>query len=446
MMYLSSLFLEFMLALQIIKSLPLSDSCNVDCAIIGGGPAGLATSIALSKSSPQSTIAIFERDNFEPKGASIQISKPGWISINKLDSSIVSKLEDASVPVTDVEIKSWHSEPNTNTDLVSGEELETDGSRGPSKPARAVINRIHLWHDVRIIFANRACELYEIKNKHRRSSKYKKPIGLLNANCILVGIRPLLESDDEGYRFELTFNDANNNRSSSSSSDEEKKITVIKAKYLFACDGTKSQVRAILPNEPDVLLAENKSVWRGMAPTFNTHGKATFYRGTSDDNTAGRSALLFPGGKGAGASWTVISDIEDGKSTSINEARERALKVIETMAPGGDNCNLFTNIIQNSNTVIENKLHARDFDQPWESSYDGLIYVGDAAHPVRPTGQGTALAFEDAAVLYQIVLDHGGLISVDVLRKYENERFLPVKEISDMVRSSADAFYSSKHN
>ena len=74
------------------------------------------------------------------------------------------------------------------------------------------------------------------------------------------------------------------------------------------------------------------------------------------------------------------------------------------------------------------------------------LYVGDAAHPVRPTGQGTALAFEDAAVLYQIVLDHGGLISVDALRKYENERFLPVKEISDMVRSSADAFYSSKHN
>ena len=47
-----------------------------------------------------------------------------------------------------------------------------------------------------------------------------------------------------------------------------------------------------------------------------------------------------------GASWTVISDIEDGKSTSINEARERALKVIETMGPGGDNCNLFTNSLE----------------------------------------------------------------------------------------------------
>ena len=113
----------------------------------------MATSIVLSKSSPQSTIAIFERDNFEPKGASIQISKPGWTSINKLDSSIVSKLEDASVPVTDVEIKSWYSEPNTA--LVRGEDVDPtdpEGSRGPSKSKpRAVINRIHLWHDVRII-------------------------------------------------------------------------------------------------------------------------------------------------------------------------------------------------------------------------------------------------------------------------------------------------------
>ena len=53
---------------------------------------------------------------------------------------------------------------------------------------------------------------------------------------------------------------------------------------------------------------------------------------------------------------------------------------------GTDNCNLFTKVINDSNIVIENKLHVRDFDQPWESAYDGLIYLGDAAH-----GQGLAL-------------------------------------------------------
>ena len=38
-------------------------------------------------------------------------------------------------------------------------------------------------------------------------------------------------------------------------------------------------------------------------------------------------------------SWTVISDIEDGKSESIEKARERVLMVIATM--GTDNYNLF---------------------------------------------------------------------------------------------------------
>ena len=31
---------------------------------------------------------------------------------------------------------------------------------------------------------------------------------------------------------------------------------------------------------------------------------------------------------------------------------------------GTDNCNLFTKVINDSNIVIENKLHVRDFDQP----------------------------------------------------------------------------------
>ena len=215
----------------------------------------------------------------------------------------------------------------------------------------------------------------------------------------------------------------------------------VRTKYLFACDGIKSQVRELLPSEPDILLSENKSVWRGMAPHFNAKGRATFYRGTVDDSTAGRSALVFPGGKGAGSSWTVISDIEDGKSESIEEAKARVLKVVQTM--GTENCNLLTKIIQDSNVVVENKLHVRDFDIPWESAYDGLIYLGDAAHPVRPTGQGAALAFEDAAVLCRVIVEQGGL-SIAALRKYESERFLPVKEVSEAIRTRADAFYKPR--
>ena len=389
----------------------------------------LATSIAISNASPSSTIAIYEQDAFEPKGASIQISRSGFDSIKQLDASILPKLEAVSVPVTDVETKSWAGDDNDTeqqTAVVVNQlpggirsTLKRVSTKAKKIIFRAVLNRIHLWHDVRIIFANQACEIYANNQGNTEP--------LLNPNCKLIGIRSLIEGED---RFELAFQHA--------TSGEE---MTVRTKYLFACDGIKSQVRELLPSEPDILLSENKSVWRGMAPHFNAKGRATFYRGTVDDSTAGRSALVFPGGKGAGSSWTVISDIEDGKSESIEEAKARVLKVVQTM--GTENCNLLTKIIQDSNVVVENKLHVRDFDIPWESAYDGLIYLGDAAHPVRPTGQGAALAFEDAAVLCRVIVEQGGL-SIAALRKYESERFLPVKEVSEAIRTRADAFYKPR--
>ena len=97
--------------------------------------------------------------------------------------------------------------------------------------------------------------------------------------------------------------------------------------------------------------------------------------------------------------------------------------------------------IGDSPVIIENKLQIRDFELPWESSYDGLVYIGDAAHPVRPTGEGTALAFEDAKVLGDMIGKHG--LCVEALRSYEDARYEPVKEISEKVRAIAQSAYSS---
>jgi 2-polyprenyl-6-methoxyphenol hydroxylase-like FAD-dependent oxidoreductase len=97
--------------------------------------------------------------------------------------------------------------------------------------------------------------------------------------------------------------------------------------------------------------------------------------------------------------------------------------------------------IDDSPIIIENKLQVRNFDLPWGSAYDGLIFIGDSAHPVRPTGEGTALAFEDARVLGEMIAEHG--LSVKVLRAYEDERYEPVKIISEKVRASAQGFYKN---
>jgi 2-polyprenyl-6-methoxyphenol hydroxylase-like FAD-dependent oxidoreductase len=440
----------------------------IDCAIVGGGPAGLATAIAISNSSPSSSIAIFERDGFQPKGASIQISKSGWKSIAELDSiggrggssnsdggSLKTKLEETGVEVTAVELKSWTKKKEEDDDEVGRLKnvVKTILSKLKSKVTRilfsAVMNRVHLWHDIRVVLCEHANKLYH------RGSSYNNVVtdddgdedgdgdgsksSLVNMNLNLENIKPLLSPEEhhiDEARFELSFKNA-----------ETGEVRKVRAKYIFACDGVKSQVRSILPNEPDILLAEDKSVWRGLAPNIYTSGKATFYRGSasSDDdsnNTSGRSGLIFPAGKNAGSSWTVISDVEDKRSTSEEESRKRVLKVIESMGTdNNDDYKLFKQVIDDSAIIIENKLHVRDFDKPWESSYDGLIYLGDSAHPVRPSGEGTALAFEDANVLGKVISKLG--LGVEALREYENQRYEPVKAISEKVRAAAQNYYKT---
>lgn len=421
---------------------------SIDCAIVGGGPGGLATAIAISNASPSSSIAIFERDGFQPKGASIMISKSGWKSIAELDSSggdesLETKLEETAVPITSLEIKSW---TKGEEEIVSTTRrgrlknvIQNRVSKLKSKVMKMILSvvwrilqpRIHLWHDVRVALYEYANKLYcEPNNKVDENGDSSKSLVHLNLN--LENIQALTPSEhQDAARFELLFKNAE--------TGEERKV---RAKYVIACDGVNSQVRCVLPNEPDVLLAEDKSVWRGCSPNICTSGIGTFYRSAGDSDIAGRSALLFPGGKNAGSSWTVISDVEDQRSTSDDESRKRVLKVIESMGMGSDNFKLFKKAIDDSAIIIENKLYVRDFEKPWESSYDGLIYIGDAAHPVRPTGEGTALAFEDANVLGKVISKFG--LGVEALRKYESERYEPVKKISEKIREGAQNFYKTR--
>lgn len=377
----------------------------VDCAIIGGGPAGLATAIAISKSSPLSSIAIFEKDQFQPKGASIQISPTGWESIKLLDSSLVEKLKQTSVPVTAVEVKPFNNE-NNGKPKKSLLYILTKVVSFFFRLLRRPITATHLWHDVRMTLLDQVRHQYSERNDPIYSS------------CSLKGIEHFEGVDkNDGSRFELTF-------------DVSGQECTVKSKYLFACDGTKSRTRYLLPNEPDILLSENKSVWRGTARNISTSGKAIFYR---DGKGGGRSALIFPAGKGAGSSWTLIGEVENGRSESDQEARSRVLKT----AKGCDE--ILKRAIDDSPIIIEGKLHIRNFDLPWNSAYDGLVFIGDSAHPVRPTGEGTALAFEDTRVLRETISEHG--LSLEALRAYEDERFEPVKKVSEKVRATAQAFY-----
>lgn len=404
----------------------------VDCAIVGGGPSGLAAAIAMIKSSPSTSVAVYEEDVFQPKGASIRISPDGWTSLKKLDKSLIPKLKETSVRLTSVEIKPWTSEgPREDTERKGlRSRLKKKLSKVPKAVASRVLAsriRIHLWHDIRITLRDHAAET------HKAKCLASNDVPFLNNNCRLTNI---VELDDDRLeeRFELTFRKV---------MDSGKEETMrVKTKYLIACDGVKSQVRSLLPKEPDTLLPQKNSVWRGLAPNADVQGRATFYKGAPNSENEGRLALSFPAGTNGGASWTVISDLKDGKADSMEEAKQRVLNAIKSM--GESNPGLKA-MIEDSNFVIESKLNVRNFDAPWGAAYDGLIYLGDAAHPVRPTGEGMALAFEDACVLAKVISESGNDgPSVEALRKFEKERYLPVKTLSEEILATNLEFRRSR--
>jgi len=207
----------------------------------------------------------------------------------------------------------------------------------------------------------------------------------------------------------------------------------VRAKLVLACDGIRSTVRALSAEEaPAVLLDEGKSVWRGVAPGVDCNGEATFYKGEG-----GESALIFPAGREHGSSWTVIAPVVDGRSVTQEEARSR----LSAALPADTDAALLA-VIAATPVLIENKLVTRDFSQPWSSAQPRVAYLGDAAHPLRPTGEGTALALEDAWTLGDLLRD-ASEAQPGSLRAFENARRERVRAVSDAVKAAANRFYES---
>ena len=213
-----------------------------------------------------------------------------------------------------------------------------------------MLSRIYLWHAVREVLRGR---VEEQGVAQLRSSK------------------TLVEMTEEEECVRLRFDDG----------DE------VTARVVLACDGARSACRRLLPSEPDdLLIDEGKSVWRGLAAGLDADGVSTTFK---DD--AGRTGLVMPAGVGQGSSWTVICDAVAGHSSSSEEARARLAAALPEKLDA-----TLRQAIDASPFLIESKLQTRDFSKPWASATPRVAFLGDAAHPLRPTGEGTALALEDA--------------------------------------------------
>ena len=444
-----------------------TDALHVDVAIVGGGPGGLAAALALKRSCPVgTTIRVFEKDSFEPKGASIAISKSGWQALRDINPVLCATLEprirSTGSPVARVAVEGFDASVPVMSRPARGLIKVVNGAYtvllGITKAANFLFRRnwlpprfrlMHLWHDVRGCLADAVRE--------------ECGDGAICTGHTLVGLTEKEERGGEG--FELEFEVAAEGAAA--------EVLTVSCGAVLGCEGVGSTVRRLAAKEPkanEVFVDEGRSVWRGIAPGVDARNQATFYKGgasTKMSNNRGASgaatssAVVAPAGKDKGASWAIISPAVEGRSSGSEDARRRAAAALKAACGSSPVPELLSEAVGASTMVVEHRIMVRDFSEgapPYAAATAGLSFLGDAQHPVRPTGEGVALAWADAAALgsccaeavaaSRVSLPPGAapaLFSVEdlagILSAYEAKRLPEVQEVSERVRAGAEGFY-----
>jgi len=403
----------------------------LDVAIIGGGPTGLVCALSLlraSLSSPPSketpSMAIFESDSFMPKGASVVLQTNGWKAIKCIDKETYQEMRADSAPTSYIAYKNFSGKPLVPVPL-------TIMLRFLVRPLLRLFRtgmRSTSWHAVRSSFKN---------GVERLGSKLGYSTNnLIRSKTSLVSVDPACREDG---RVLLKFSDG----------------TEVAASTVLACDGTFSTVRKSLAkyeekvaasnkmNQP-VILDEELTAWRGMIPSIERNGTATFFSAQKEANIIGATATLFPAsGTVGGSSLAIMAPTKvTGRAKDTEDARKRLKKFLKSLKVPIDQELL--EAINEANVILEHRIFCRDAEANPDisSGYDRIAYVGDAAHALRPTGESISLAMEDAWTIGNLVVDSKkGTLSPDLLRSYEQTRQGRVNAVSRAVRLAAQSWY-----
>lgn len=236
-------------------------------------------------------------------------------------------------------------------------------------------------------------------------------------------------------------------------SDDSKAIVYCKDKdfegdLVIGADGVNSQVRSLLNLEPSV--STGYRVWRGSAsakgePVLENLLDKGYLPLRTLWNTTTCSIFNHHPKLPNRLNWIVTAEISPSIEAGITTPYDVASKYWTEEEEA-----IFAKLWERSNEIELAKsfeLYTMELPTDVENGWGGrnrITLIGDAAHAIRPTtGFGTALAFEDCAVLRRKL----GNVSQPMSRKdcdelildFENERLERVKVISDQQKEAAEA-------
>ncbi|CAL8461953.1 g1484 [Coccomyxa elongata] len=378
---------------------------DLDVAIIGGGPGGLAAALALTRAVKGIRVKVFERaKKYRPLGAGVGMDVNGMKAIEAIDPALEQWFyaNGWTVPVAKTfdergnEVKSEKMDP--------GNSLKKYGKRGT----------ILGWYEIQSAFY-RALPPDDVVFNSRFDS---------------------YEEDSEGVTVRFVGDSP----------------APVRAKVLIGADGYFSAVReqCLGDGPPDFA---GTVCWRARVEMKKPLEYSSWYFG------AEKVGLLYPISKDYMV-WTGSAPIRLVKEAGVefdptNGGRFRAsTQAIEGVDNALERClkvfagypEPFLDVVRDTDprAVAEHGIFTRPADAlPADGWGRGRVtLVGDAAHPVRPTGQGLNMTMEDAAELAWHVQQQG--LTPEALRSFELDRIPRVGVIVKKAQQQGEAAYK-KH-
>ncbi|KAG2498560.1 hypothetical protein HYH03_003311 [Edaphochlamys debaryana] len=416
------------------------DAFDLDVAIVGGGPAGLATAAALLRAVPGVRLKVFEAaPAYREQGAGVLVQANGGRALEALDPRIMHRLVSVGT------ITSGMVPYNDTT----GEKLPWVNGKNPMADLDAMgyANVLVLWNDI------------------RRTLYDALPPGTVQFGSRVVEVaapEPEPEGGDggegkDGHKqqpaqgcFTLRIADTG---------DAAAPLAAVRARHVVAADGYFSRTRRAFDGEAGLPAFHRTVLWRGslsreevaaagsrlpdaLNPALNPEGlRCTHFwsPATADKPPTGpppRGIMLFPAGPldpdttasglegdAARIVWNVFFSVEDEAAADEADGKPLADRSIHTAGKQGGaalarclaaNTHLPEDLrallaASPPERVTEHGL----YKHPLEGFIKGawargrLVLLGDAAHTAPPDGQGVNLSLEDAVVLGALVRAHG---------------------------------------
>ncbi|KAK9815182.1 hypothetical protein WJX73_010106 [Symbiochloris irregularis] len=385
---------------------------QVDVAIVGGGPVGLFTAVALRKAFPGKTIQVYERSSsYRVCGAGINLDLGGMKAFRAVDPDLFDFFQEAVAQIIPPRSR------NATDEVQASAVLSNHENYG---------------------FHTGLIGWYEIVE-----ALYKAlPEGVVQTSHQLEGV----ESCSDGAS-KLLFKDQPS----------------VRAQLLIGADGYFSPTRqAVMQDEPpdfaNVIVFRARVPWskelgigQGLSHVrvergekivmmmYNLKDNVTVWTFTIDADKAREAGVAYDPESYTSSRVQQTASVQNQHSQD-SEAYKRCLQLAKATLPQTEHIVADTD----PSAVVEHGLFTRPGEKVAALAETGwgkgmVTFIGDAAHSMRPTGQGLNTGLEDVTVLTGHLMSQG--LCESALRTFEKERIPRVSTIAQMEYAMAASNY-----